>query len=320
MILERTAAGLRARAQAGGWPGGPPPFGFKLERGEAGTRLALHEPEAEVLRTAAGLIIDDGHTTWTAARVLNGLGLKPRKGSAWVHNRLRKVLLSPTLGGEWTYGSGESAVRVEIPRVLEPDRHAELLDALRATAAAPRRPEGKREYLLSRGRLFGSCGATYHGVWRRERASRAYRCANSRPEADPRCLDHNINADLVEEAVWGEVDGAAVGAGAPDGDGRRVPRAAGRRGRSAAGPDRGHRGEAGEQPRGPRPPGRRGAQGRDRPRDDQGQRRGAGGGGALAARAPASGWSAGATRARSRGTAPSGSRTWRGRRRSACAR
>jgi len=42
MIMERTTAGLRARARAGEWPGGPPPFGYTLGAAASGRRrLAL---------------------------------------------------------------------------------------------------------------------------------------------------------------------------------------------------------------------------------------------------------------------------------------
>lgn len=204
LILERTTAGLRSRATEGFWPGGPAPYGFRLDRDGGRTRLAIHESEAEVLRRAAAMLIDEGLTSWTAAEALNKLGMTPRKGPRWVHNRLRRVMQSSTLNGEWTYGRGDSAIRVEIPRILEPDRYAALQDVLTATSITTPRKKG-RYYLLSKGRLLGRCGGSYGGVWRVERESRVYRCVNSRPEADPRCLDHNINADMAEEIVWGEV-------------------------------------------------------------------------------------------------------------------
>ena len=207
MILERTAAGLKARVRAGYWPGGPAPYGFQiLDKGSKGRqRLEIYEPEAEILRKAASLIVDDDCTVWTAARTLNGLGLTPRKAPRWVHNHLRRTLLSPTLAGRWTYGTGSDAVEMEIPAILDPERHAALTSALTAAATGPKTPSGQRHYLLSRGRLFGLCGAPLHGCWRVERHSRAYRCNNRRPDVVDKCDDHPINADLVEEIVWGEV-------------------------------------------------------------------------------------------------------------------
>lgn len=206
MILERTTAGLRSKAASGRWPGGPAPYGFELlDKGTGSARLGINEDEAAVLRRAVELIVDEGHTTWSTARVLNQLGLPPRKSARWVHQNLRRTLHSPTLGGTWVYESREGPIEVEVPAILEPERFAALRDALDAASTGPKDPAGKRYYLLSRGRLIGMCGASYHGAWRRERESRSYRCNNSRPEAEPRCLDHNINADMVEQTVWSEV-------------------------------------------------------------------------------------------------------------------
>lgn len=203
-ILERTAAGLRARAREGSWTGGPAPYGFRLDRAASGRqRLALRDDEADVLRRATALIVDDGLSTWEAARTLNALGHTPRRASRWVHNHLRRTLLSPTLGGSWFYDRGGMPVEVEVPAVLSPERRAALLDALGATSSGPR--PGAEFYLLSRGRLLAPCGGTYHGVSRKARGTRFYRCTNARPEAEPKCHDPWLSAPQVEEAVWAEV-------------------------------------------------------------------------------------------------------------------
>ena len=57
----KTAAGLRATARAGFWPGGPAPFGYRLERDPAGSRhkvLVIDEGEAGLLRQVVGLVLD----------------------------------------------------------------------------------------------------------------------------------------------------------------------------------------------------------------------------------------------------------------------
>jgi len=207
---ERSIAGQRARAKESYWPGGPPPFGFALSEplGAGRQRLVIDDHEAAVLRKAASLIVDDRLSTYAAAQALNGLALPPRVGDRWVHQNLRRVLKAPTLGGRYVYESAREhggPIEMEIPAVLPPDRHAALLAALDAAALGPKDPAGSRYYLLSRGRLTGDCGASYHGIWRRDRASRAYRCNNRRPDAVDRCDDQPINADLVEQVVWAEV-------------------------------------------------------------------------------------------------------------------
>lgn len=204
-ILERTQRGLRARAACGEWTGGSPPFGFKAEAPAEGAkrRLVIREDEAEVLRKAVSLILDDGCSTYTAARALNGLGLLPRRTPRWRHTQLRNILSSPTLGGRWSYGVGPDAIEVAIPAILEPERYAALREVLRATASiGPRR---EVYYPLSHGMLRGTCGATMHGMSRPDREYRVYRCHNARTEADHRCTDRVFSADAIESAVWREV-------------------------------------------------------------------------------------------------------------------
>jgi len=218
-ILEKTERGRRARARKGLWTGGPAPFGYRVES----ERLAVYETEAVTLREATALIVDEGLTTWEAAQALNGLGLGSRNpqivggklvaagGGRWVHNHLRRVLLSPTLGGIWTYRckrqrfdrEDPEPITVPIPAILPPARHSALILALSATSTGPQSKQ--QYYLLSRGRLLGLCGGAHHGVSRKDRGSRFYRCANARPEAEHRCEDQFVHAETVEQLVWSEV-------------------------------------------------------------------------------------------------------------------
>jgi len=45
--------------------------------------LAVNETEAAIICDAASLILDDGHTTWTAARTLNATDRRTRSGRPW---------------------------------------------------------------------------------------------------------------------------------------------------------------------------------------------------------------------------------------------
>src|SRR5207247_1739007 len=108
--------------------------------------------------------------------------------------------------GRWTYSkrrhSKSAPVTVGIPELLSADRFEALQAALSATSTGPR--TRKQAYPLS-GRLLGVCGAPFHGVYRRDRGLRQYRCRNSRPEAAHRCADRRIGADDVEAVVWDAV-------------------------------------------------------------------------------------------------------------------
>lgn len=210
-FLARTAAGSRHKARRGEWPGGPPPFGLALvpesDAPRAKNVLAVHEGEAATVHEAARLIVDEGLSTWEAARALNASGHRPRSGVRWTHNRLRAVLLSPALHGEWAYKpKGGEPIPMSIPAVLEPERHAALCAQLDRTSikVAPR--EDRRLYPLS-GRLLAPCGAPMHGVDRAQHSA-AYRCRRRTPEAirdGTGCDDHPLLAEPTERRVWTEL-------------------------------------------------------------------------------------------------------------------
>jgi len=84
MIAERMNSGMRAVAEANYWPGAEAPYGFKIVKEGPRSKLALHEPEAEFLRHAIELIVDEGYSTLEAARRLNAIGFN-------------RVLKNPTL-------------------------------------------------------------------------------------------------------------------------------------------------------------------------------------------------------------------------------
>lgn len=210
MIMERTGAGLRAVAAAGYWPGGPAPYGFTLKRNDRRAQLVIRDDEAKLLRTAVSLVLDEGCSTWETAARLNALGYRPRRAARWNHANLRRTLLDASLSGEWVYArprhgkqSRYSApITVPIPPLIARERHQALRAALAATSTGPEATRKRHFYLLAGGRLTGPCGSHFHGVFRKDRAHRHYRCMSSRPEAPCRCSCRRLDADLVEDAVW----------------------------------------------------------------------------------------------------------------------
>lgn len=214
-IRERTVRGMLAAGRQGRWLGGPPPFGYRVvpfDEIPNAKRLELDPDECTVLRRAYELIVEHGMTTWQASAWLNANGLRPRRASRWDHINLRRVLQSEYLGGTWRWNRGRSRFRqmggnpvtVEIPPVFAAEEYEALQGALRATSTGPR--GAANVYPLS-GRLTGVCGGPFHGVYRRDRDLRQYRCRNQRPEAEYRCADRRINANAIEAAVWAEVTG-----------------------------------------------------------------------------------------------------------------
>lgn len=187
-IAERMTLGKRAIAAKGYWTGGVLPYGFRSEPvpNTKHSRLVVNETEAEVLRFAASLLLA-GESTTAATDALNGLGHRPRRAKRWSYQLLRHTLSREQINGPIL----DAEAFVQLQLVLEAG----------ATRYAPVRNIDK-PYPLS-GRLIGTCGAHYAGLYRKERDQRWYVCANKRwVNRETRCDDKRLRADEVERSVW----------------------------------------------------------------------------------------------------------------------
>src|SRR6266511_2963455 len=99
IIRDRTVVGQRAKASKGGWPGGTPPYGFRVV-GKKETAKLEHDPgEVEVIERAVALLVNERKTLAECADQLNAYGFCPRKAPRWDVTRLRWVLSNPALAG-----------------------------------------------------------------------------------------------------------------------------------------------------------------------------------------------------------------------------
>ena len=215
-IAERTMDGIEAVVASGGWPGGPPPFGWRLERDDGRTQLVLDDGEAAVLRRAVDLILHERLSTWQAARTLNAEDLHPRPHprylGRWTHRSLRQMLCdSDHWTGTWTYrrrGPRRQKrflgppVIVNIPPLLDDAELALLRHRLAETSTPAPRKDMAPQYLLS-GRITSPHGTPMHGVRRRDRDSRVYCCSTAPGTGDaPHCDCRRINTEVVETMMW----------------------------------------------------------------------------------------------------------------------
>ena len=213
MIVERTSAGLRRVAADGYWPGGTVPYGWRLDRSAGRSRLVIDDQAADTLRLIITLIVDRGQTTGEVATHLNTMGITPPRADRWHHNMIRHLLSRTPLSGNWTYakprrGSQQpmgAPLDVPIPPVVDEQRHRQLLHTLARASTGPQ-PDTKRQfYLVGNGRLHGPCGGTFHGIHRRDRGYRQYRCGQSLHYIVNRCDCRRIFADDLEQRVWNAV-------------------------------------------------------------------------------------------------------------------
>jgi site-specific DNA recombinase len=208
-ITERTVAGHRRMVEAGLWPAGAPPYGYRLVADGKHKQVVLYEPEAEVIRLAVTWIVDEGCSMREVCRRLNDMNARPQRAPLWRVGHLRRRLLAPHLSGTWTYGRrskmGYEPISRSIPPILTPERHAALIDALERRSTGPRPRENKRTYPLSK-RLIGACGHPLTGVFRNDRGGRIqYRCEFAQRRHERLCPDRRVDAEPIEAIVWQEI-------------------------------------------------------------------------------------------------------------------
>lgn len=203
-IVEKTARGQRSKGERGAWPGGKPPFGWRLEGSKATAHPVPDEREREVLREAYRLLVTERLNAFQVAERLNDAGMLTRqahhlatrpteknrslKPNPWNPESLRRIVANPTLAsGVVTWGatpqgqggmyprSHKTKVRRDgTPRYGDPIRlvlpeppftQAEHRAILRALARRSNR--GKATSPVSRaltGQVYGACGKPYYGV------------------------------------------------------------------------------------------------------------------------------------------------------------
>lgn len=228
-IVEKTARGQRAKGEAGLWPGGHPPFGWRLEGHKRTAHPVRDERERRVLAEAYRLLVTQRLNAFQVAARLNDAGFKPRKADAWNPESLRRVLANETLtSGVLTWGAPSSGgvyprshktkvkrdgtprygepIRIELPEPpFSATQHRAIVRAL-----ASRSNRGKAASPISRpltGQVFGACGMPYYGVTIKGKAP-VMRCTGRRHLAgNAKCSCTQVAWEPLESRVWAAVVG-----------------------------------------------------------------------------------------------------------------
>lgn len=242
-ILSRTQNGLQDHALGGGWTGGPPAYGYRIEnQGVLGeSRLAMDDDEARILREARRLYV--AHRSWgKVADKLNIQGSEwyDRNGDPWHRQSIKRVVTNSTvLDAQFTFRGAHARkdedgnpvygepVIVKVSAIFTPDEVQELRDAMASSVRA--KPAREREYPLT-SRIASACGSHYHGST--PAGPESYVCKRRYAlQKDRRCTCPKLPAVELEQRVWGEIGGFL-------GDGERLRQAAERwAGRPDAGVD-----------------------------------------------------------------------------------
>ena len=154
---QRLRRGRLSSVKQGGWKGGPPPFGYKLEN-----KRLIPNPETVPHLTLIYTLYSEGKTLGDITSTLLSKGiLTPRGNVLWNENSVLKVLQNTHYEGYYYYTdkSLNETVRVEVPPIMDPSLILTVRERLNKRVKTSNNK--KRETLLQ-GLLFCShCGSRY---------------------------------------------------------------------------------------------------------------------------------------------------------------
>jgi site-specific DNA recombinase len=201
-------SGLMRTVKAGFWPGGPPPFGYRLVDDPGGSKhkvLEVNTEEADILHRAGHLITTEGYTTYSVATRFNAEGIRTRKGRPWRHQNLSWQLRRPHLTGTWTYRQSGVSVPLRIPTIFTDDEWGRVQEAIKGR---PRPQRHHRVYPLTgreRCHLRCSCGGNLSGKTDRTKNGMSWYLCSGNPQefGIERCphIPRSIRTEEIETAV-----------------------------------------------------------------------------------------------------------------------
>jgi site-specific DNA recombinase len=131
--------------------GGRRPFGFERDR------VTVREPEAQLIREAADRILA-GESMHGIARDWNGAGVTTTTGGRWHQSTLKRVLVSPRVGG-FLESHGEIVGEAPWRSIIDRDKWERLRARIGQRDGSGRPTFGPRRHLLVGLAYCGNCGA-----------------------------------------------------------------------------------------------------------------------------------------------------------------
>ncbi len=200
-------AGMKRRAERGEFNGGPPPYGYRWAGPKGERKLAVHEPEAVIVRRAFRDFIA-GKSQLQICRELNAEGVTSQRGREWHQGTLAKYLANPVhmgsvrLNGEVLPGNH--------PAIVSSEDWQQAAALREAQARSPGRQGGrppKGGHLFVKGMLrCGRCGGAMiprtYDDHTGEPAYAVYRCYTRIRNGTGACSQEPIKREAIDGAVF----------------------------------------------------------------------------------------------------------------------
>ncbi len=243
-IAQRSMEGTHRLVREGAWVGGIVPFGYRIqgqEKRRAGTYVIAEDAipglslsEAGVVRMVYDLMANEGLSCVKIADRLNALGVptvykrderdvhraKRQVATAgiWRAGRVRSLIINPMYKGLHQYGKRSKRQRESIERNVPAIVDADMWERAQQRLHDNMRfsPKNAKHRYLLRGLVkCGQCNLTYSGqsCHSSPRDIKYYVC-NGYLQArglygreSKRCPSIRIRADMIETAVWKDIEG-----------------------------------------------------------------------------------------------------------------
>lgn len=207
-IAERMKLGKARALKEGRWPGGPPPYGYRLKN----KRLAIEEQQAAVVKLIFDLYTGEAMDTVAIADYLTAAGyLSPGGETRWYGSKVWSILTNSAYRGVFLYGKQRGANKqhsLACPPIIDADQWEQAQQKLKQNHFNARR-NARYPYLLRGLIKCGRCGRSYCGDGSHSKGRyRYYRCTGNssfRGKLVQKCRSKYVRADKIESVVLQDI-------------------------------------------------------------------------------------------------------------------
>ncbi len=228
VLAERTRDGLVKRFEQKAWTGGPPPYGYRIEKTADGVhRLAVNEEEAATVRWVFQTYTTESVGLKAIAQRLGKRGIPTRRCPTWTHTSVRRILTTDICTGRliynrrrfklnkrtgrrvpvWRDESEHLVQHDEALRIIDDETFAEAQERL-ALHARPRKGNGQLRapaYRPFTGMIFcETCGSVCYRRTSKNRKGEYhyYGCGCRQRNGRDACSNaKNVREDLLMERI-----------------------------------------------------------------------------------------------------------------------
>ena len=166
-------------------------FGYDVDEDD---HFTINSDEAAVVREIFDLYCQ-GSTCRDIVRILNGKGLKNKRGNKWSHNGVSKMLSNRSFIGEYSYAG--VTVPGGMPAIVD-DETFETAQAIRLGRIAGTRRRTVNDYIFSDKLYCLHCGSPMHGTSGTGKLGKKYTYYHCR---NAECGAKRIPSEMLEDCV-----------------------------------------------------------------------------------------------------------------------